>query len=172
MDCLFIVMLLYLGMYAFDNVCTLASTVPTYPTLYRIPGRVELPRLSSSIECSIGQDPNQLGRTLPRSNPSNIMAACLHGGNSCVVISVFEGDLVWHQLIMKTGLCQCFSSGESLINGVNDTLDGGSDDAASSCGSRNQKQRTIGSFNYRGGDGGERAFSRANVVGWRGDVTK
>lgn len=71
-----------------------------YPILYRIPSGVELSWLTSSIECSIRQDPNQLGSTLPRSNPSNIMTACLHGGDRCIIISVFEADLVRNQLIM------------------------------------------------------------------------
>lgn len=67
------------------------------------------------------------------------MAACLHGGNSGVVISVFEGDLIWHQLVMQAGFGQRFGGGESLINGVNDILDSSSDDTASSCRSRNQE---------------------------------
>lgn len=71
-----------------------------YPILYRKPTRVKLSRLTSSIECSIGKDPDQMGSTLSRSNPSNIMTARFHGGNRCIVIGIFKADLVWHQLIM------------------------------------------------------------------------
>lgn len=109
-------------------------------TLYRIPSRVQLAWLPSSIESAIRKHTNCLRRALSWCDPANIVSTALHKGDSRIIIGIFEGDLIWDQLIVQTRLCQSFRRCHPLVDDVNDVLDSCGDDTASSCGASDQKQ--------------------------------
>lgn len=102
--------------------------------LYRIPGRAQLSWLSRSIKCAIRQDTNRLCRTLPGSNPGDVVATRLHECNSRVVICILEGDLVGDKLVMKPWFGQRFGGSQSLVDDVDDILHRSGDDAAAAGG--------------------------------------
>lgn len=63
-------------------------------------------------------------------------------------------------------------SREALIDGVDDALHSGSDDAAASCGSGNQEETAIRAGDYRRCDGRKRAFPGSDIVCDRWDISK
>lgn len=60
------------------------------------------------------------------------MPETLHESDSRVIIGIFEGDLVRNQLIMKARLGESLRGTQSLIDNVDDILQGCSDDSAAS----------------------------------------
>lgn len=61
------------------------------------------------------------------------MAARLHESNSRIIIRVLETGRVRDELIMQAGFRQGFGCRQSLVDNIDDVLDGGGDDAAASC---------------------------------------
>lgn len=100
------------------------------------------------------------------------MAAQAHVLDRRIVIRPLEADLVGDQLIVQARHGERFRRRRAAVEHVPQVLDRGSDNATAARGADGEVQGAVGVLDDGGGDGGEGAFARADVVCWGGDVAE
>ena len=94
------------------------------------------------------------------------MAAQAHVLDRRIVIRPLEADLVGDQLIVQARHSERFRRRRAAVEHVPQVLD------RAARGADGEVQGAVGVLDDGGGDGGEGAFARADVVCWRGDVAE
>lgn len=90
-----------------------------------------------------------------------------------IVIRILETDDVRLQLVVQARLRERLLGGHVLVEDVPEVLDGRGDDARAAGGADDEVEGGVGEvLDYGGGDGGEGAFVRADVVCGGGDVAE
>lgn len=81
------------------------------------------------------------------------MTKGFHECDRGIIVRILEKYLVRNQLVMETRPSQGLSSGELVINGVDEVLDRGRDNTTAACGTRYEEQSAIGMSYNRWCDG-------------------